>query len=294
MQIALVKCSKWDADKDIVLLQNYLESEGHNVSVPAWTDDISWQDFDRIYISSCWDYYLNIAAYKNWLKHLKRLAPKTLTFNAPDTILWNLHKELYLKELEDRDVRIVPTQVITNAEEIESKLTPFYAAQSHYDDFVVKPSISASSYKTNSISSEKLISEAPAHICEILEDTPVLVQPLISDIRKNGEISLVFIDGDFCHAIVKTPQSGEFRCQSSFGGKVDHFQPSEELIETAKQILDKLPFEPPLYARIDGVETADGFLLMEVELNEPYLFLEHNPDTLKTLARCLVGSTNRS
>jgi hypothetical protein len=47
-------------------------------------------------------------------------------------------------------------------------------------------------------------------------------------------------------------------------------------VSAARAALAVLP-EPPLYARIDGVETSGGFLIMEVEVIEPGLFLTHAP-----------------
>ena len=47
-------------------------------------------------------------------------------------------------------------------------------------------------------------------------------------------------------------------------------------MSAARAALAVLP-EPPLYARIDGVETSGGFLIMEVEVNEPGLFFTHAP-----------------
>jgi hypothetical protein len=33
-----------------------------------------------------------------------------------------------------------------------------------------------------------------------------------------------------------------------------------------------------LYARVDGIETSNGFQLMELELTEPLLFLKDYPE----------------
>ena len=84
--------------------------------------------------------------------------------------------------------------------------------------------------------------------------------------------SLVFISGEYSHAVVKSPTPGDFRVQSQFGGTARAAEPGRRLIDAASVIFDALP-ERPLYARVDGTEDEDGFVLMEVELIEPVLFL---------------------
>lgn len=48
---------------------------------------------------------------------------------------------------------------------------------------------------------------------------------------------------------------------------------AENIISTAQQILNKLP-EIPVYALVDGTIIADEFLLNELELIEPALYLD--------------------
>lgn len=60
----------------------------------------------------------------------------------------------------------------------------------------------------------------------------------------------------------------------------------------AQQALAALPdlgVRGVLYARVDLVETGDGFRLMELELIEPQLFFRHDPDAARRLARALAG-----
>jgi hypothetical protein len=57
-------------------------------------------------------------------------------------------------------------------------------------------------------------------------------------------------------------------------------------------VLSLLP-APALYARIDGVDARDGFILMEVEVNEPGLFLPLAPDAAERLAEAIVRRLGR-
>jgi hypothetical protein len=62
--------------------------------------------------------------------------------------------------------------------------------------------------------------------------------------------------------------------------------PPDALIEHARALLD---IHAPgfLYARVDVVAAADRFVLMEVELVEPSLYLEHHPPSARAFARAI-------
>lgn len=72
--------------------------------------------------------------------------------------------------------------------------------------------------------------------------------------------------------------------QPRYGGEQGAAQVEAEIIAQGRKILDAVPYDDRLlYARVDGVIRGGEFLLMELELIEPYLFLEFG----KTLARNL-------
>ncbi len=98
-----------------------------------------------------------------------------------------------------------------------------------------------------------------------------MVQQFVPEIL-GGEWSLVFIDGQYSHSVIKRPTSGDFRVQWQFGGDAVLAEAAEGTIEDVSKLLDGLP-EQPFYARVDGIECETGFVLMEVELIEPVLFL---------------------
>ena len=75
--------------------------------------------------------------------------------------------------------------------------------------------------------------------------------------------------------------------QPSFGGSSAAGRPSAEPIATGRRALDALPL-PPLYVRVDGVETAHGFLVMEVEAHEPGLFFALAPEAAEAFAEAIV------
>jgi len=46
--------------------------------------------------------------------------------------------------------------------------------------------------------------------------------------------------------------------------------------------------EAPLYVRIDGVEAASGFTIMEVEAHEPGLFFNLAPEAANVFAEAIL------
>jgi hypothetical protein len=48
---------------------------------------------------------------------------------------------------------------------------------------------------------------------------------------------------------------------------------------------------PWLYARVDGVERSERFLVMEFEVFEPQLFLEFSPAAARRLAEAIIERT---
>src|SRR5262249_13648737 len=125
-----------------------------------------------------------------------------------------------------------------------------------------------------------------AEITRTLEDRGILVQPFLPEIQRDGELSLLFFDGVFSHAVRKRPKAGEFRVQFSFGGSHESVQVSEELIEQARDCIARAPALPG-FARVAGVAKPGAFLLMELEVFEPLMFLSSHPEAPGRFARAI-------
>src|SRR3569832_2867896 len=106
----------------------------------------------------------------------------------------------------------------------------------------------------------------------------MIVQPLIEEIALTGEFSLMLFDGEYSHAVVKRPAAGDFRVQEYHGGvTLPCSSPPPGAIELAKAALAAAPARAT-YARVDIVPDDQGLLrIMELELIEPSLFLDHAP-----------------
>jgi hypothetical protein len=103
-------------------------------------------------------------------------------------------------------------------------------------------------------------------------------------VEGEGELSLLFIEGEFTHAIRKQPAPGDFRVQHEYGGSEERVEPSGEELALGQAALNAAGFKT-LYARVDVMRGNDGALcLMELELVEPALFFGHAPEAARRLA----------
>jgi glutathione synthase/RimK-type ligase-like ATP-grasp enzyme len=114
-----------------------------------------------------------------------------------------------------------------------------------------------------------------------------MLQPFIQEIELEGEWSFIFFASQFSHALIKKAKAGDFRVQSSFGGTVHPQDPSQHLLDSAQQYVDQFA-KGCLYARVDGTIVNGKLMLMELELIEPFLFLDTNKKSLENYYQALI------
>ena len=149
---------------------------------------------------------------------------------------------------------------------------------------VVKPAVSAGSYKTARY--EAWNEAAAQHARELHAEEDVMIQPYFANIEKYGERSLIFLDGQYSHAVRRHLPLLE-------GPEVDYLmepvQASAAELEAAERILAYLPFPDLLYARVDLIPDPENRpRLLELELIEPQLFLREHPPGAPVLARAFA------
>jgi glutathione synthase/RimK-type ligase-like ATP-grasp enzyme len=281
-RVCFVTCLAWpDISESDGHVARALESRGVAVTSRAWNDpQASFDGFDAVVFRSSWDYHHAPEAYLAWLRRWE--AEGVRFWNPPALIRWNLTKR-YLLELELAGVPVIPTVVLDDPAAIH---LPAVLAERGWSKAVVKPVLGASGHDAALVG----LADSGA-VAAAIDDgrlrRPVLVQPFIEEVRTRGEWSLVFIDGALTHAMVKRPGSGDFRVQTRYGGTSARAQASPALERAGLRALDALPVAP-LYARVDGVETGDGFLVMEVEVHEPGLFFPAAPAAAEAFAEAII------
>ncbi len=267
-------------DDDQCLLQP-LRDRGIHATTAVWSNpNCDWAAYDMVVIRSCWDYHLRVTEFLSWIDSLE--TRQIRVWNSPSTIRWNVNKT-YLRELEAKGIAIVPTLWFDSAKRISLSDE---LCQAGWDKAVIKPRVSATAHRTQSILTEQA-EDAQTLFDELRNGPGVMVQKFVEGITREGEWSLIFFDGQFSHAVLKTPKTGDFRVQHDFGGKEKLAIPPTFVLEAAEDIIGHVP--RTLHARVDGVVEDHKFLLMELELIEPALFLMNSPGAAEKLAAAIAS-----
>lgn len=217
-----------------------------------------------------WGYHLDIVRWQAMLADWPADRP---LLNAAALLAWNTRKT-YLAELESDGIPIVPSRFgRADAASVAAAFDHFGATE-----LVIKPQVSAGSHRTVRIGRGDPV--------EPLEDA--IIQPFVTAVSDEGELSFLYIAGQFSHAVRKVAAAGDFRIQPQFGGVFTCFDPDATQRTLADRVIAALP-GPALYARVDLLRLADGSLaLMELEAIEPDLYPHLAPELPARLADALA------
>jgi glutathione synthase/RimK-type ligase-like ATP-grasp enzyme len=283
--IALATCAALpDLTDDDRLLIPALVARGIGAVPAVWDDDaVDWRAFAAVVIRSTWDYHLRQPRFLAWIDRLEALGVPLI--NPARVLRWNAEKT-YLRDLTRAGVPVVPTRWVERDDQ-----TPLAAIlrETGWPRAVVKPAIAATAYRTWATD---LVSAGAddARFRELIGDGRVLVQPFLEAIAAEGEWSLMFFRGEYAYSVLKTPRAGDFRVQSDFGGQVVTRNAGPALVAQASGVLDAAPFKRSelTYARVDGCVVDGTFVLMELEVLEPGLFLAVGPRGADDFAEAIV------
>jgi glutathione synthase/RimK-type ligase-like ATP-grasp enzyme len=283
--IALATCAALpDLTDDDRLLIPALVARGIGAVPAVWDDDaVDWRAFAAVVIRSTWDYHLRQPRFLAWIDRLEALGVPLI--NPARVLRWNAEKT-YLRDLTRAGVPVVATRWVERDDQ-----TPLAAIlrETGWPRAVVKPAIAATAYRTWATD---LVSAGAddARFRELIGDGRVLVQPFLEAIAAEGEWSLMFFRGEYAYSVLKTPRAGDFRVQSDFGGQVVMRNAGPALVAQASGVLDAAPFKRSelTYARVDGCVVDGTFVLMELEVLEPGLFLAVGPRGADDFAEAIV------
>jgi glutathione synthase/RimK-type ligase-like ATP-grasp enzyme len=279
MKIALLSCKNWPdvLEKERAFAEEFPKQ--FDVHVKVWNDpSVNWRDYNYLIFRTVWDYFEFPNEFETWLDDLGNQNIKTL--NPLPIIKRNQHK-FYLQDLERQGIDIIPTVFISK----NTGLDLSFLKEKNWEKVVIKPAVSGGSYLTR-LFSQSETAEIEAEYASYALENDLLVQPFMPEIQESGELSILFFQGKYSHAIVKKPKNGDFRVQSQFGGQYQIFEPDAVLLTTAKQVIKTFGGDL-LYARVDGILKNGKFLLMELELIEPDLYFDHHPEAKKNFLAAL-------
>jgi glutathione synthase/RimK-type ligase-like ATP-grasp enzyme len=262
MKLRIATCRTLpEPDVDEAALAAALAAGGFDAELVAWDDPMArWDDPVPTILRSTWNYALDPEGFLSWID---RVSARATLWNPREIVRANVHKR-YLLELSARGVPIVPTTLVERGDSV--RLDGLGAAHG----IVIKPEVGAGSVGTRVFSPRD--PDATAHLGELTRRGAALIQPYLRSVDHYGERSLVWIDGEFSHAIRKTPR---------FAGDVERIDGPLPIADDERAVASAAlapVANEILYGRVDLARSDDGQpMVMELELIEPSLFFDRAP-----------------
>lgn len=298
-RLALATCAALpELTSEDQALMAALAERGVRAEPVVWDDPtVDWATYPHVLIRSTWDYTDRHTQFVEWTR---RVQANSVLLNPAEVVGWNIDK-LYLKDLEERGLPIIPTIWLDPERHLSARgiHTRFPA----FGEFVIKPTVSAGARDTGRYDASQTPSRmlAITHAKNLLGvGRRVMVQRYLQHVDTVGEAALVYVDGQLSHTVRKGPQlAGPYRAGEHEGvlrnRTIDERQPTDAeralgdrvIAELTERFADRAPL---LYTRVDLVPDEAGEpVIIEVELVEPALYFLQVPGSLERFADAVVA-----
>lgn len=260
-----------DGEPDAEVLDRELADRGLSARWATWDDEaVDWSSADLVAVRATWDYSVRAADFLSWAAEV---AAATRLLNGADVFAWN-HDKAYLAGL--TDLPVVPTRLAEAPDELAAAIAELGTA-------VVKPRVSAGGagvIVVDDPSDPRLGTAIRSHPTYPAVGGPWIVQPLVESVRTVGESSVFVIGGSAVSRVDKRPAGGEIRVHEQFGGssvvgRLD--QPTTSVAEAAMAVVGERFGRTLDYGRVDLMWVEDRWVVSELELIEPGLYLDVLP-----------------
>ena len=265
-----------DPDLDIPFAIKAAEQLEIDLVFANWNDkSIAWESFDAAVIRSAWDY---VPVRDEFLQFAKNVETKTKLFNSYDVMRWNTDKK-YLSNLENKGVPIIPTKFASNIDEAMPAVSWAFGIA---EAIAIKPTVGAGARLAGKATTE---AEAIEFVKRILEaKRTAIIQPYVSSVDDEGEKAIIVINGEISHVAKKVPAL----TKGGHGDAAGQLEITNEIRDIVKSISNAVSeWEDLLFARVDVVRMGEKLVLMELELTEPWLFMQFRPEAGVNLFKAL-------
>lgn len=259
--VLLVTCAALPDGGPEAGLVDLFARRGIDAEFAVWDDPVvDWSAADLIAIRTTWDYAAKVDSFVSWTRVAGR---QCRMVNAPEVLAWNTDKR-YLQELAEWGLPVVPTVAVRNGAELDVALLS-------YDVAVIKPVVGVSG---NGLTVWRAGHPAPP------VDRPMVVQPLVETVRTLGEASVFVMAGQPVGQVRKLPAGEEIRVQPAYGGRYEVEELDADVGGLAASAVGKVAARfgvELVYARVDLLSHAGSWVIGEVEVIEPSLYMDVEP-----------------
>lgn len=232
----------------------------------CWDDrSVDWAAADLVAVRSTWDYHRRLDDFLAWSREVAAVTP---VLNGADVFAWNADKA-YLAELAS-EVAVVPTALLDD----DNLVIGLTEALRSWGTVVIKPRVGAGGrgvVVADSLDDWRL---------HDLDRAPWIVQPLLESVRTAGETSIYVLDGRAVAQVDKVAAGEEIRVHELYGGS-SHPVPLDPgragVAEHAVRTVAARLGADLSYARVDLMQWQDAWVVSELELIEPGLYLDVDP-----------------
>jgi len=132
-----------------------------------------------------------------------------------------------------------------------------------------------------------------AHVSRLhAQGRDALLQPYVDSVDVLGERALIFIDGEFSHAMTKGAMLNTDELDRTAlyrREQMSRAEAEESALAFAQTVFSDPRLASLLYARLDLVATPNGWAVLELELVEPSLFLTFDEAAANRLAAAIAA-----
>lgn len=266
-----------------------LDARGIDHAWARWDDpDVDWAAADLVAVRSTWDYVTRHADFLAWAASLDQAR----LLNGADVFAWN-HDKRYLAELPELiGLPAVPTLLGDDRAALAD-------AVRHFGTAVVKPRVGAGGAGLIVVSDpdDPRLGRPVRSIPDYPEvDGPWIVQPLVESIRTHGETSVYVLGGRLGQRFDKQPGEGDVRVNEEFGGSVRAVDTGDvgDVVMQAYDAMGRRFGRPMDYLRVDLLQWEGDWVVSELELIEPGLYLDVSPANAAPFADLLAARLGRA